>query len=1094
LSLVPDRSSYLGSQGTTLQGYAGDRLRVSGSGWVKETALVRLGGRTLQPVAASETELEVVLVADLEESHVVVLSGERVSAESGQSVRTLGPGHPAAGVMVPLEPQVTITVGGTVPRNCLPSPDRQDGGAGGPSNDDCTRARDLSGLVAVAFNTGSTLTYTGDSYLAYVPALGWGSSYVGRLPGLDGGRRVLNAVRPFRDPDGGAAAVIHDTVVVGGDPGDGGPGTRNNRVMLGKEVLVEGTVAPLLLPVGDSRLAGVERVGCDGGACHRVRAYGLLPDGGGGWLSGWPGASTLAGRVVAGGTVQGGWDPLLNPADPEVLTLGCDGDPGDGTLDDVWVHTMNSSTGEVTSRVVLAPDLVMREGELAVDCQGPCARLAACPECASLLECQDSPFCGLTTQAGQTDLDDCLANGTCRCLYTSAALCRDLPGCASAADCQTAPNPMVCQGFQECQSDPACTAALACSEGPCVVLASLRGGLACAASPACRANLRQALDCRDDPACQVAYGERFVQECGPGADGGPAPTCPASACACLPKCRGMTECLQDPACFHAYTCASIPGCAELGEVALRECAASGDGCEQLRRCVLGEDPQCRVNSRYARLTTGEFESRARCIWSTCSDAPPRQLVPVWPGHFLVLPPSGGDPLERTASEMCVLELGLPSVEPMGIDFPVSAAAVFPSSTPGEPIRVFLIRDDNGPTREILFFDSRDGFGLAPTRTSYAALHVDPILPLVYALPVSGGRVDMLTRDGSLVSTASVLGPPVDGWPLDQEDGRVLLVNGAGAMLVDRSGMPSQFEPSVFLPAATLLEGEPGRNPVAAWTVVSGEESPVGYLLRTPLDLDSGRVEPFQLMAQLDSDLPGGSILRRLQPVALDPDGMVFQVVADIPGGGVLRLARTPPVTEPVPPGGTGVLTLAAFPAPGGTNSFVSHDPRNRWLYVNTYLGDHNTVLQRLSLAPDGVTTTVTGDGVPRVTALAAAVLPSGVLVGTFVTNNVELGAVDVAGRYRRLLEGSPPFGEASLVVSPDGRRLYAGVENGVVEVALDAAGEDVLCLDAAAEVPVCPRVLQVIPFTGRPDVLRVSHSGSTLLVLDAARQSIHLLR
>jgi sugar lactone lactonase YvrE len=75
--------------------------------------------------------------------------------------------------------------------------------------------------------------------------------------------------------------------------------------------------------------------------------------------------------------------------------------------------------------------------------------------------------------------------------------------------------------------------------------------------------------------------------------------------------------------------------------------------------------------------------------------------------------------------------------------------------------------------------------------------------------------------------------------------------------------------------------------------------------------------------------------------------------------------------------------------------------------------------------------------------------------------------------------GQPAFDAHALALSPDGRRLYAGIAGAVLD--MDFNGDSTRC-------PL-PAVRNLVEVDGTPDVLRTDAAGRRVLWLDSVKQT-----
>ena len=1096
---VEEDRSYLGGGlapdggAVDLLAYAGDTLRVTGSGWIANAASLRVGTTVLDLVEASDTVLRGRLKVDTPLATVRVVQAERSSQPTAARVAVLGPGSPAAVVVTStLEPTVTITAAGTA---SLPCQDvvLRDGGVGGYVNTaDCQALNSPAGVLAVTFSLGAAPSVVADSYVGYVPLLG-PTPPVETVPAPVGGEaRLVQAVKPFEYPQEAVRTAVQDTVFR--------EAGASSRVLVGGRVVVEGPeLGPWLLRIANETFAAVERLG-PGGDEHRIRRFSPAGDGGpGGWLmeAAGPDGGVLAGRAVAAGAMIAGWDPGVNTAAPEVLTLACLPRPDDAF--NLAVHRTFLADGfqVQVSSTRHAPELTGPPGQQQPACDADCEAYNQCEICQFLASCTETQSCGAALVPLMQGTRACLGDVACRAKVNSATECLGLDTCTDQLLCDPpggcgCAQDTACAAALPCAQDPMCEPAVHClSNGTCNFLLLLGGVVACSAgtgAAGCVDSAMQARDCLVDADCRASFECAVTPGCAcqiSATDGGADPLC----CGSSPGCVELLTCLGDPACAQTASCALTPGCSELANPAIDLCRGNPALCAAAARCA--RDPQCRANAR-CQQDPDQCVLDAECRAQMCTTERTVSLTPVVPGAFVLTPQVAFDPFaSREGLPLCALDLYSEDLHGLDDGLDMSTAAVVPADAEGNGGRIMVIPSAfEAPQQQIVSIGFDGTVGLVHTRRAYQALVSDSQYGFLYAVPARGGRVDVLSLDGTLASSAHVLGAPRDAWPLDAADGSVLLVMSSGVLTVNASGEPLR-RAFFSLPSPLALEGVPGQDPQVLW--MAGIKRAAGRLQMMRVDL-SANEETFGAQ-EVQPVATGGLGVEQLEDVsvvAADNGLLLLQ----LQGMGGAPAPNPPCATQPdgapiwlalVDANDVSGLALEMLEGSCGAG-FAAFNPWSHTAYLNRVTDDGAVTLLTVDLSAETPTATVASVGT---LAVALTAVPGGGMLGVFYHGDFEFGGITADGTYRPALLDALPFVSPVMAVSPDVRRLYAAEEGLLVELTLDVPATDP---DQCLRPGICPAVHRLVSIEGRPDAIRMSRSGDTLLLINGGAQTVQVVR
>jgi hypothetical protein len=563
--------------------------------------------------------------------------------------------------------------------------------------------------------------------------------------------------------------------------------------------------------------------------------------------------------------------------------------------------------------------------------------------------------------------------------------------------------------------------------------------------------------------------------------------------ACCTPLLGFLGCWNDASC-RSYldgapsVCTAIPSCLAMAEQALA--CASDPWCLNTVSCLLHDRCQ-HVGACLGMLFRAAYSDRVV------------KLVPWQEGRALLVPPPLESPLDSPASPVCVLNLEDGFITPYSeLGVPVLTATTSPRADPQDSV-LAMVPIVGQPRREVWTYSAREGLVRTPARTDYVSLHADPTFRNLYAIPRAGGRVDVLDLQGRLTDTVSVLGSPLDAWLVPAAGDRACAGEGGGppedvaevvvvypqvVLRVDVSGAPRGDAVLVSTPALPVLEEEPGVPPPAFWTAdAEGTGDGEGWRLTKVrrIQVTPERFgQPTRVITITGApDATGATLDARFFPVARHGERLFLQEeeTSTIDPQGVAQGSARVGWVET---GQAAPDSQAVQVVPGIAYGFVmAVDPvLNRLYFVNIAGGgldpsSISTGVLDLSATPPAVM------GAPAGTlpaCISMVVLPGRGVLGLFfdpLSWEVELGHVDATLRYRRV--GDAPAVQAALALSPDGRRVYAGVEGSILELAITEEADG---LGA--------HVVSQTPVQATPHVVRVDPTGRRLVYTDASRQVV----
>ncbi|MBI5494816.1 MAG: hypothetical protein HY904_07285 [Deltaproteobacteria bacterium] len=479
--------------------------------------------------------------------------------------------------------------------------------------------------------------------------------------------------------------------------------------------------------------------------------------------------------------------------------------------------------------------------------------------------------------------------------------------------------------------------------------------------------------------------------------------------------------------------------------------------------------------------------RASLERAGAANAVPQELAPLAPFLFLAAPMRPLTPLQETSEALCGVGIvpqpilgRLPwAMQLLASDqeVRVAAVAVLPECS-AEAARIALVPSIAGQRPRQLWLVENNSVSIHPTRTVYAQVHADPVVPVFYAIPSSGGRVDMVDQTGALARSAHVLGTPALALPYPSDADGLLVAWPALLGRMDATGNIVQHA-SMDLPLGVAAEQDAGGNLVGVWRP----------------ERTGGSASPNAMT--LVGTAPGDGFGQPVRSVAMP--AVAFAAPLTRVGQWLVSLAWRQ--GSPAGPAGCDpVLVAVDVESSTGTADLGCNavgamaETAQPTLYgVFRASGVELTSLPYRLDAFDMTAAQPTALPLPYFPANVAP-HPAGGVVGVFVdpaSFSLRMGHLSVAfaavppDTYREFTTQPAPFIDPPLAVSPDGRRLYAGLEDLVMtfELVHDDTG-------ALADA----RVLGQVPVRGVPAALAMDPSGSRLVYLAPETQEVGLVR
>jgi hypothetical protein len=500
-----------------------------------------------------------------------------------------------------------------------------------------------------------------------------------------------------------------------------------------------------------------------------------------------------------------------------------------------------------------------------------------------------------------------------------------------------------------------------------------------------------------------------------------------------------------------------------------------------------------------------------------------------PDTVVFLPGRPPTPQYTERSAVCGLSRAPQGVGLFGMSpgqLSVSAGTVLP---PGEPawqpqpdggwlavedpaLLVVPVRGATAPEPELWRIGLASGMQVLPARQAYASLLAEPGGTRLFAFPATGGRVDVLNLEGRLLRSVSVLGTPGDVLPLSGQDAPILAVYPHLVVRMDAAGRVTHHRSGDFsMPVLWTSHG--GNSAEQVWVARLGGAQGASALSVARVDLRSGPafgdaqewptgVEALwaRPVATRERDGAVTSVILLVVQAAADflglscpageshaqPSHVFWLAEVDVTGAGgqvprVLNCNAMDAVAD-VEAGLVYVLDILSPPAPadGGVPDTST---------------DTNVVTVVLDLTgTDTRARVVSGSRIP----VAIVPEPGVGMVGVFFSEasfEYELGRwlhpahcpdFGDEGTPELCFEhwGPAPFAEGSLVLSPDGTRLYVGVQDAITvqELRRPADGG-----------PLTPGRASQVAVRGKPTRMVMDPAGARLMYVSREDQVVGLV-
>ena len=468
------------------------------------------------------------------------------------------------------------------------------------------------------------------------------------------------------------------------------------------------------------------------------------------------------------------------------------------------------------------------------------------------------------------------------------------------------------------------------------------------------------------------------------------------------------------------------------------------------------------------------------------------LRPVAQNALLVTPSRSFSPLSVPEASMCMLTLG-----PTALGMTLLSGQRFSAVTTvpreadgGGTATAFLgVPLEGSQIQPVLWSLSQEGAVRIPTPTAYLALHTDPSGALVYAIPQKGGRVDVLLPDGRLVASTPVLGPALGAALVPDTPGHVRVAYSGGVLETDAAG-------TVVASRITPLLG----------LAVFSQDATQAYALSTTLHDAGGTVPQVTAVELLTLDVgaaagaAAGAFGQETARTALPLTAGKSMFLVEVGSAHALVVASGAgpgDFCQPTVNGAPGASAAWVQPLDGATSmdqplchavtGIIHRDEQRAYVVSIDPLNtpDAGLYVVDLTVAP------LRYVRVPLYVPLTLAADPQGGVLGVFFsfeTLRYSLGrlvldmSTDPPGTdYTDL--GLAPFTDVSLVVSPDGRRVYAGDRGRITEMQLDHPDGSSATLT----------VTRQLPIVGRAHRLLMDASGQRLLYVDLEEFGVGVL-
>ncbi len=379
-----------------------------------------------------------------------------------------------------------------------------------------------------------------------------------------------------------------------------------------------------------------------------------------------------------------------------------------------------------------------------------------------------------------------------------------------------------------------------------------------------------------------------------------------------------------------------------------------------------------------------------------------------------------------------------------------------------------------------------------TAAPYGTVLTDPLTGFLLGVPQWGSAVDVLYPGSGSASPflrIPLAGDVLGAWPLHGSQGAILVAHQHLAMVLDVGGNPTVVLPQPGTPFDGFARMEDGTGANQHVVAALFEGTPALFLWRT---------DQASLGAPVLREDP---VYRALRPVAAR-DGRVLywrdKGIKDMPIGGLGGPGEVPPeVLAQSCRVDLAVVDLEGTRVPQPVAESCRSEPVGVFLdqQGRIWIPDVDSEVGTAQLRvvnPDRSSHVLRG-----VEAVSFTQLPSGALLATVVMEGppqqLALGCLTSDGTTVSLRDvGPPPTLDGPILVSPDGRRIFAGTVNSLLELEvppLDATG----CPPpSTTEVPVPIPVTRRITLPGSPSLLSMNRAGDRLIWVDETAQLVGL--
>ncbi len=379
-----------------------------------------------------------------------------------------------------------------------------------------------------------------------------------------------------------------------------------------------------------------------------------------------------------------------------------------------------------------------------------------------------------------------------------------------------------------------------------------------------------------------------------------------------------------------------------------------------------------------------------------------------------------------------------------------------------------------------------------TGAPYGTVLSDPATGLLVGVPLWGSAADVLhPASGSALPILRIplAGAVLGAWPLHGAQGAILVAHKHLAMVLDVGGNPAVVLPQPGAQFDGFARMEDGTGDNGYVVAARFEGTPALFLWRTDQASVGGplvREDP---------------VYRTLRPVAARDQRVLYwrdKGVQDLPigGSGGPGVGPEEPFAQPCQVD-LAVVDLLGTRMPQAVPESCRSEPGVVFLDQQGRIWipdvDRNVGTARLRV----VNADVTSHFLEGVEAASFTQLPSGALLATLLMEGppqqLALGCLTSDGTTVSLRDvGPPPTLDGPILVSPDGRRIFAGTVNSLLELEvppLDATG----CPPpSTTEVPVPIPVTRRITLPGSPSLLSMNRAGDRLIWVDETAQLVGL--